>query len=685
MANVSFFTEESSITTNQIASDAFGPVADTGNYENYNLQNKFEVSASAPAYAITKGLLIAIANTENANLLNLILLPINSSTAGLPIKFFIYRGIAKSSLINSNDTIPVADPSWKADNVLKIIKNLQDKKNIEDNTPGVIATSDSLGYQFSNLPDTTLLEKIFYANGQNFQPLIVNAGTEIGKFTGGAIPAGMTVVMELVGKESTLGTANKSTHSFTIEKVDLTDPSLTAKQKMELAFKNRYEKETVLSYIDLASFYGACLNQKIKVSGLSTASPLQRFYGRDVVYIDIRDDYGFSYNHFFRFDDEIKYTVLPTGGSGTPTNFVPVNYYQNWPILRIKGLQYQTAKDYLWLKFPLYKLRLEAPFYLSSFTGYFYSVYEKITSRYGLIANGIESTTIEFDDTQPIRFWNWRHSDNSIGANYIFLKVSYPPEFSTQDVSPELRDLFRVDMKSVFSDTVIDDGEFAVKNYDSVNVPITRDSLTGKVYTSVMGIVYDKEHVTLYSYRENIIYSENALDDYFAYPIFKTGRYTKEYDIEDYDTAGVTNPNFGFLSLWRNRQMIDNQTIRKLTLNNEDNVATEVLTLNLDGAFIQSDDVVNGLEIISFTKSEFAYLHNVQTGDFPEHPNFIRSGETFTMENDTYTLTEIILTLGVPIVQEDATSGALYVGIEDSPTPIVHNGNPIKFTAINFL
>ncbi|SFO19257.1 hypothetical protein SAMN05421741_12512 [Paenimyroides ummariense] len=685
MANVSFFTEEGSITSNQSATEAFGPLPDSGNSENYNLENRFVISADAPAYAITKGLLIAIANSENVNLLNLILLPINSVTAGMPIKFFIYRGIRKTSLINSNNTIPVADGTWAPDNILKIIKDLQDKKNIEDSTPGVVATSDSLGYQFSNLPDTTYLEKLYYNNGEGFQPLIVNSGCQIGKFNGGTNLAGITVAMEFIGKAPKLSIANKGTHVFSIQKVDLNNPSLNPKEQMELAFKNRFEKEEILSCIDLAAFYGACINQKIRISGLSDTTPLQRFYGKDIVYVDIRDDYGFSFNHFFKFQDEVQYTVLPSGGSGTPTNFTVTDYYQTWPILRVKGMQYNTAKDYLWLKLPLYKLKLDSPFYLCSFTGYFYSVYEKSTQNYGLIANDTEKTTINFDDTEPIRFWNWRHNDNSLGANYIFIKVSYPPEPSAQEVSRELRDLFRVNIESFFSDTVLTDGEFGVKNYDSINAPITRDSSTGQVYTSVIGIVYDKEHVTLYTYRENIIYSESEVDEYFSYPIFKTGLYTKEYAIEDYDLAGVTNPNIGFLSLWRNRQIIDNQTIRKLTVNNGDDVATEVLTLNLDGDFLESDDVVNGLEVITLTRSEFAYLQNVQAGDFPGHPNFIRSGETSIKTEDTYSLTEIKLTLGVPAVLEDVPSGALYVGIEDSPVSIVHNGNPIKFTAIDFL
>lgn len=685
MANVSFFTEEASITTNQTAVQAFGPLPDSGNLENYNLENRFVVSANAPAYAITKGLLIAIANSENVNLLNLILLPINGITAGFPIKFFIYRGVQKTSLINSNGTIPVADSSWKADNILTIIKNLQDKKNIEDGTPGVIATSDSLGYQFSDLPDTTYLEKLFYNNGEGFQPLIVNAGCEIGKFNGGANLAGITVIMELIGQEPRLEAANKGTHTFSIEQVDLSNPSLTPKEQMELSFKNRFEKEVVLSYVDLAAFYGACKNQKIRVSGLSASTPLQRFYNMDVVYIDIRDDYGFSFNHFFRFQDEVEYTVLPSGTSGVPTNFSIVDYYDGWPILRIKGLQFNTDKDYLWLKLPLYKLQLDTPFYLCSFTGYFYSVKEKSTQYYKVIANDKESNIIEFDTIKPIRFWNWRHNNDLLGSNYIFLKTSYPTQSSTQDASVIWRDLFRTNMESIFSDSVLEQGEFALKNYAAINVPIIRDSLIGQVYTSVMGIAYDKEHVTLYTYKENIIFSENNLKQFFSYPLLNTGKYNVQYDIADYDMGSVANPNIGFLSLWRNRQLVDNQTIRKFTLDNEDDIATEVLAINIDGNFRQSDDVVDGLEMISFTKSEFEYLKNVQVGDFPAHPSFIRTAETKRFQNGTYILTEIALTLAVPVIIEDTPTGALYVGLEDSPVAIEHNGTPIIFTAIDYL
>lgn len=683
MANVSFFTEESSITTNQIASEAFGPLPDSGNSENYNLENRFAVSADAPAYAITKGLLIAIANSENVNLLNLILLPINGTTAGFPIKFFIYRGIRKTSLINSNDTIPVADATWASDNILKIIKDLQDKKNIEDNTPGVIATSDSLGYQFSTLQNDTLIEKFFFNNNQGFQPLIVNTGCQIGKFNGSSNLAGIEVVLDMIGNEPELEIAKKSTHLFSIPKVNINDPGLTSKQQLEVSFKNRYQKEAILAYVDIAAFYGACKSQKTSVSGLSSSVYLQKFYNKNVIYIDIRDDYGFSFNHFFKFQDTIWSAVNPSGNTPADNEYSTIDYYEKWPIFQLRDLQFSNNKSNIWLKLPLSKLNSDVPFFCGCLTAKFYSNSNIKETPFQIIANDPQSDRTSSISSNPLRFSCWKHDDGKAGANYFLLSQSYPYNPLAENTSKIWHNFFSLAMTNIFDDITLDHGEFAVKCYSTLSAPLIKDIRGGSVFSSVIGLSVDKEHFTFFSYKEDLVYSQYEEDTFIPTPLLSTGLYNYNYDTDDYDFTNIPAPNVGFLAMLSDGLLEKNYSLVNLTTAGS---GTNLQALNYAkaGEFIAMDDVFESIEIISLNKEEYNLIKTVYSADFPDHPTFIKSINFSVLKTMNYNIEQTDITVSFPVIVEDVENAILYVELQATPNPILLNGQPISFTSINY-
>lgn len=240
MSKIYFFTNDSSISNAQVAENAFGQLPDIGSTERYNLENKFSVSIDSPAIAITKSLVLAMP-TSNSQILNIALLPLNSYTSGFPVKMFIYRGIKKDSLVNGSGNINVPDSLWELDNILNVIKENQDKINTQNGT-NLTANSDSLGLQFSTLPNETYIERIFFDDTDEFHPLTVNAGCQIGKFVGDSELAGIEVVLDIIGHEPNLQLLKDSNHIFEIQKLILPN-TLTEEEKLIQKFNNRFQKE----------------------------------------------------------------------------------------------------------------------------------------------------------------------------------------------------------------------------------------------------------------------------------------------------------------------------------------------------------------------------------------------------------------------------------------------------------
>lgn len=683
MATVSFFTNEASMSANQSSTECFGPIADLDNNERYNLENRFEVVTGAPVFAITKGLLIAVANTQNAELLNLILLPINNTTAGFPARFFVYRGIQKNSLITSTGSIPLADNSWASNNILSIIKGLQDKKNTEEGTPGVIATSDSLGFHLSTLPDQTFMESLFFNNNVDFQPLIVEAGCQIGKYLGGGNTAGIQIILNKVGNEPTLQVIKQTSHIFSIPKVNLNDPSLTSKQQMELSFKNRYQKEFILNYVDLAAFYGVCKNQGITVVGMSD-SGFNRFYNKNTIYIDIRDDYGFSFNHFFKFQDSIWTAINPSGNSPNHTEYIETDYYSNWPILQIRNIQFTGITSHLWIKLPLYKIKSESPSYCGCLTADFFSSSNIRDTPFQIIANDPQSASTVALVSNPLRFNCWKQSDGKAGANYFLMRVSYPYDPSTEDTNKVWYNFFNLDMKNIFDTLTFVQGEFASKCYSALSAPLIKDTEAGAVYTSVIGLAVDKEHFTFFSYKEEKVYGQSDLDDYLPVPLLSTGIYRYNYNPNDYEISNISTPNIGFVAMLCDGVLEKNYTLSNFTVQDSDLVNLQVLSYAKAGDFQAIDDVFESIELISLKKDEYNTLKAVTSISFPDHPTFIKSVNYKEIKNMNYNVVQTDISVGLPVIVEDSETGILYVDLVASPNPVLLNGNPITFSSINY-
>src|SRR5688572_13404480 len=99
MAKFHFFTNLENLNIQQ-ESQAYGPVK---NYENsqYRTTSLFSTSYAQMAYAVCDGKIFA---QEVNGKINLLLKPNQqNSSFGMPVKYYVYKGILKSQIVDPNN------------------------------------------------------------------------------------------------------------------------------------------------------------------------------------------------------------------------------------------------------------------------------------------------------------------------------------------------------------------------------------------------------------------------------------------------------------------------------------------------------------------------------------------------------------------------------------------------------
>lgn len=685
MSKIYFFTKEDSIQTDQLAELAFGQQPDVGNVEKYNLDNNFSVSENAPAFAITKSLVLAMPSNANSSLLNIALLPLNTYVSGFPVKMFLYRGIKKSSLVDNLGNIPESDGSWNSNNILKVIKEVQDKLNAKNGT-ALISKSDCLGLNFSDLPDTTFIEKIFFDDTDSFHPLIIEAGCQIGKFAGGATLAGIEVILDMIGYEPTLKLLKASNHALEIDKLVI-DENLAEVEKLKLKFNNRFKKEEILSYLDITAFYGATKNQGSRIKGTENGNNfLQKFYNKNTVYIDIRDDWGFSYNHFFKLKDELKVGFYSADSNIKDPVYTDMNYYTNWPILKITDQVYNNGQKWFYIKIPIGIGSPENSNFLSSYVGKISTEIDSTQKKHFIIADGDGSNSIELIQSEGIKLKNWKYDDNKLGSNYFLLKkTTKGNKINPKSTSSIWNNFFSLKMNNVFGFDQIADGDFRVYTYSSINNPLIVDSLKGEVYLPISGIAVDKNHVTFFVFKDESVYksTKNKPDNPVA--LVGKGKFNLEFDTADYDYENTINPHTGFLNQIAKTSKVGNFELRKFSIpdSQDENNIIEFLSYSRSGDMNSNDVVFQTFETITLTHNEYNALkaYQQETSDFPFHPLYLKCKERTSQNYDNVILENYLLTLGIPLVVENDDTTLNNVSLTNSINDITCNGFPIQFTS----
>lgn len=322
-----------------VGTDAFGPILGFETTQ-YRTTSIVRASSADPVkvFAICNGQILIQPQTGDNTKVNLILKP-SSSYNPLKIKYFIYRSINKSDLINIDTLKPVDNED--ADQPV-LLKKMWDKfiafnQPLYDNgtipTPPNVFPASLIGYNENDNLDI-LIDHYFFRNLETNSYQIPNCsiGEHIGNFTG---EIGLDIVLdygdyELTNQEElfklNLDYARKK--QFFFDTATILSPT---------PIKIKRYKEHIHQFIDAAAFWGSHIEcGKIKV--VNNTPPeidsnndiytkiVAKFQTKNKIYVYIQGENNRSYN-YYETTRKVAFDLYPN-----PKTFVLYNTH-NWPIL----------------------------------------------------------------------------------------------------------------------------------------------------------------------------------------------------------------------------------------------------------------------------------------------------------------------------------------------------------------
>jgi hypothetical protein len=370
-----FFAAYDLLQAQTIQAMAFGPVSNLI----YNTTSLHKASANALAIATVDGDIVAQPNNDDVggSTINLILRA--KSQGGIPgmkVKYFVYRGILKSSLVApaSVNLQPSDSLLPGSGDMLKTIKDNVVKLHAANNAISDIPTISSLRLDIlaPAVADNDPLEKLFdNATAPDFIPVPVKAGQAIGQFKldgSNAIGFGFDIILDDRYDKPKAIKARKQQNLLEVTNL------MTAAEAKALRRKS-------LIYIDPAAFYGMLLyTKRVKAynSATNTFELLQKYSGNGshsvydallkgaanvsptisslttdslffndgVVYLDIRTGLGLPYNYGNDYGDNIYLALADKDNSNQDINPISQSFLTNdWPIKIINDTSFNTANS----------------------------------------------------------------------------------------------------------------------------------------------------------------------------------------------------------------------------------------------------------------------------------------------------------------------------------------------------
>jgi hypothetical protein len=344
MADFFFFTDIDLLNV-QTSDLAFGPL---NGFENskYRLCNLHTASSDPSAYAICSGSVFIQVDNTDSTLVNLVLKPSQQPVIDFPtIKYYIYKGIKKTSLIAPGDLEIAASES---NDLTKLIWDAQNARNIsfdvaDENAPGTTTdrpSANALGINYASgasapytSTDDDLLSIPFYNSDLDFQIPIVKGGFSIGTFDKDSF--GLEIIFDSVMNRPTFGLARSHDHVLNV-------PELLGGETQALVFDHWNTKEEILHYLDPAAFFGSFYASDL---GMKTSfdteftlvtgddiydQVVKKFFNKNRVYMDLRGELNNGFGYFVNYGTDINISFSESG----TLSLVNVNR-ANWPIFII--------------------------------------------------------------------------------------------------------------------------------------------------------------------------------------------------------------------------------------------------------------------------------------------------------------------------------------------------------------
>lgn len=317
MAQLHTFTDFD-LLSDQTSGLAYGPVEGNETTQ-YRVTSLFTSTSTEPvnAYAVVKGFVFI--QEVDSNRVNLILKPFNQSTINFsPIRFFIYRGLRKSDFLNISDSTRIRANSDASEFITKLYQNFENRIADEETTEDLL--SKSIGIDSAQTGSETL-EIMFFSQNTDFQFPLVQKGMNLGTFYhNNDSEFGFEIVVEDKNFTPTLNYVRTEKHI--VNTTGITDINI-----------EKAKREEILSFIDPAAYYGIHYVNGIEFPGNTVKKELtlyedliSKFYTKNAVYIDIRNEYGSSYTVHGEYRDSI--------GNNIRVNLTMQVYETSgWPIL----------------------------------------------------------------------------------------------------------------------------------------------------------------------------------------------------------------------------------------------------------------------------------------------------------------------------------------------------------------
>ena len=321
----------------QSVEQTFGPVPDSAD-SRYRVTSSFNAPNQdlVPAYATVDGFFMIQPVEGDDDKVNLILEPYRQPINGFtPVRYFIYRGLRKSDFIGANP-LHVREGGEEATQLINHLYNtIHDRFN-----EGERFLSTYLGFDPTNQPDGDPIDPIFNRTDPEKHMPPVKRGMHIGNFAGRDNTFGFEIVLRENTFPLDFAFARKSHFEIDVSRMpESNDVERLAK---------RLRREDILNFMDPAAYYGlhnhrsGWVEVKEEDNGEEVTNRLEgeeiyskiisRFFTRNRVYIDIRNELGFSLNYYQNYHDEDDGSVLMVGSN--EGNLSPVPYAAtSWPIL----------------------------------------------------------------------------------------------------------------------------------------------------------------------------------------------------------------------------------------------------------------------------------------------------------------------------------------------------------------
>lgn len=334
-----FFTDPGFLAA-QSPAKAFGPAGVQGAEDVFRVTHWHDATADAPAVAVCDG--IVCAQPDGPDTLTLILKPSQTPPFEAPVvRYFIYKGVKRASLLNGNAVLAETDST--ANELTRAVAKVWFEQNatLAGSQAGLGLDRDA-NYPAGSTPkiftDADPIERLFAYPHPDFQLLPISGGDVIGSFKA---DCGFEIVLHRLGYRPKLGFARSADNVISVPSIAATNGGSAWAADDAAWFAHWHAKEQVLAFLDPAAFFGGFVQARLwkgpgssatKVKGSDIYDELlATFANRNAAWLDIRNNYGFSYNLFGLHGGSIRF-VEP----GDSTNSNDLDFRAGgWPLLRL--------------------------------------------------------------------------------------------------------------------------------------------------------------------------------------------------------------------------------------------------------------------------------------------------------------------------------------------------------------